>query len=162
MGSHTCVKSFRLGAGGGESRRVLSSCKAEGGVSWFSQARGQGPGLSKWPAAHHSVAPEEGLNWEAEQHIRKVMLTARWMWAGCTPAFKIMGNSFSRAAESKVWSSEILHHIQLQDSDAQLKTKRFKDLGGVNSRKGGYAVSSGTQHGKGSFRVKQARKKAES
>lgn len=73
-----------------------------------------------------------------------------------------MGTSFSRAAESKVWSSEILHHMQIQDSDAQLKTKRFEDLGGVNSRKGGCAVSSGTKHGEGSFRVKQARKKAQS
>lgn len=92
--------------------------------------RRAGAGPSKGSAAHQGMAPEEGVNCEAEKHIRKVMLAAHWMWAGCTPAFKIMGNSFSRAAESKVWSSEILHHTQLQDSDAQLKTKRFEDLGG--------------------------------
>lgn len=82
------------------------------------------------PAAQHSVAPGAAVNGEAGQHIRKVMLAARWMWAGCAPGFKITGTGFSRAAESEVWSSEILHYMQLQDSDAQLKTKRFEDLGG--------------------------------
>lgn len=82
------------------------------------------------PAAQHSVAPGAAVNGKAGQHIRKVMLAARWMWAGCAPGFKITGTGFSRAAESEVWSSEILHYMQLQDSDAQLKTKRFEDLGG--------------------------------
>lgn len=60
--------------------------------------RRAGAGPSKGSAAHQGMAPEEGVNCEAEKHIRKVMLAAHWMWAGCTPAFKIMGNSFSRAA----------------------------------------------------------------
>lgn len=115
--------------------------------------------MGQWPAAHHSLAPEEGVNCEAghQEGDAGCLLDVGRMHSS-----KIMGNSLSRAAESKVWSSETLHHIQLQYTDAQLKTKRFEDLKGVNSKKSGYAVSSGIQHGEGSFRVKQARKKPES
>lgn len=39
------------------------------------------------------------------------------------------GTNFSRAAEGESWILEILQHMQLQDSDTELKIKkrRFED-----------------------------------
>jgi len=71
------------------------------------------------------------------------------------------GTGFSRAAESEAWILEILQHVQPQDSDTAEDEKEDSTIRGTNKRRGGYAASSVTQHGEGSFNVKQARKKAE-
>lgn len=66
--------------------------------------------------AHHNVAFDATANRAGQKAHQEGY--AGWTWTGCVAGLRMMGTSFSRAAESEAWVLEILQHMQLQDSDA--------------------------------------------